>query len=115
MAGMTTTLDVQSLNGMNVIYTAPTSTAARPHTVEQKRKLPQGQRTVNEAWLNVKRISEDPDGNALPTPVILGIYVRHDVNCLAADKTAVKTLFREIVASDEFDVLVDSQKPFVAI
>lgn len=111
MAAMTTALNLISREGTTVLYAVPTSTAARPHTVEQKRRLPQGNRTVNEAWCLCKRITEDADGNALPSPTLLEARVRYDTNGAAADLTAVKALFREFVASDEFDTFVDSQLP----
>lgn len=115
MAAMTTALSTISAEGTTVVYAAPTSTAARPHTVEQKRRLPSGNRTVNEAWCLVKRITEDADGNALPSPTLIEARVRYDVNGLSADLTGVKALFREFVASDEFDVLVDTQKPIAGL
>jgi hypothetical protein len=109
MAAMTTVLTEFADNGNSRTYTSPAHTSIKPALVIQKRKVPTGNQVVVEDTISTIYATEDAAGVAIPQRVSISITVRRPINGIAADMTAVVTLAREIVASDEFQAMVDTQ------
>lgn len=101
MAAMTTTLVQFSDKENSRLWTAPSHTAQKPKYVKQRRRLANGNQTVLEDWVTVSFGAEDSDGTVLDTPSMIEIHYRRDKRAIAADNTAVLTLAREFLASDE--------------
>jgi hypothetical protein len=90
-------------------YAVSGHTVAAPRLVTQKRKVPTSTSSVAESTITVVYGTEDAEGNPLTSKVAIGANVRYPANGQAADVAAAKAVFRDLVASDEFDNLVDSQ------
>lgn len=110
MAAMTTVLTEFSTNGDSRTYTAPAHTVLKPVLVLQKRKVPVGSAVVAEDTITVLQATVDSAGAALPQKVSFSVTVRRPITGQDADVTAAETLFREIIASDNFANIVDSQE-----
>lgn len=110
MAAMTTNLEGYSQQGNSRTYLAPAHTVSKPVLVLQKRKVPSGTSVVAEDTITVLQGTEDSDGVSLSQKVGFTVTIRRPITGIAADVTSAKALFREIVASDEFDDVVDGSR-----
>jgi hypothetical protein len=107
MAAMTTVLkEFNDLNNKRV-FTTPTHTTSKPAFMTQSRKALTPASTVSEDEMAVSLACEDADGAVLPTNALFSVRVRKHLSAISGDIAAAKALFREFVASDEFDVMVD--------
>lgn len=111
MAAMTTALTEFSTIGDSITYTFGNHSVTNPKIVVQKRRVPSGAQTMAESSLNVVRSTSDADGVVLPQKVSFQVIVRYPILGQAADVTSQRDIFRDIVASDEFANMVDTQEP----
>lgn len=109
MAAMTTVLTEFSTLGDSRTYTAPSHVVTKPVLVLQKRKVPVGNQVVAEDVITHLQGTVDSAGATLPQKVSFSCTVRRPVDGIAADVTAALALFREIIASDEFTAVVNTQ------
>jgi len=107
MAAMTTVLkEFNDLNNKRV-FTTPSHTTAKPSFVTQTRKALTPVSTVSEDEMAISQACEDADGVVLPTNALFAVRVRKHLHSIAADIDTAKALFREFVASTQFDVMVN--------
>jgi hypothetical protein len=99
---MTTALEEFTTNGNSKTYVAPAHTVVKPRVVVQKRKVPVEPGNVAEDTINVVFGTEDADGAPLASKVSFNLTYKRHRDALAADVAAAKSLFLEIVNSDEF-------------
>jgi len=112
MAAMTTALTKTFGNIKNAItYSLSTHTAAKARQVIQMAKLPNGSGSVAETVIKVIYVTEDADGNILPSKVSFEAKARYPIDGLQADIDAALVVFRDIVAGDEFTNSVNTQEP----
>lgn len=109
MAVIATKLTEFADNGNSRTMTAPGHTALKPFIVIQKRKIAQNANSVPEDSIDVIAGTTDTEGSILAQKVAFSVTVKRPVQGQAADVSTAKALFREIVASDEFDSLVNGQ------
>lgn len=107
MAVMTTILEVLSDNGNTRTFAAPTHTTAKPFLVIQQRKAPVGNSVIAEDIISLRQNTTDVNGDALPERISMAVTVRRPITGSSVDLNATRDLFREIVNSDEFDVLLE--------
>lgn len=110
MAAMTTVLTEFSDSGNSRTYTTANHTTAKPCLVIQKRKVPSGSQTVQEVSFSVVHATEDTNGAILPSKVVFEAIHRSPIDGDAADVTAAKAIFLDIVAGDEFANTVTTQE-----
>lgn len=110
MAVMTTPLTEFSDKENHRTLVLAGHTASKPQKVIQKRREATGAQVVSEDTVTVVYGTEDSTGAIMPQKVVFEVRVRRPIGALAADVTAAKTLFREIIGSDEFDAVVSGQK-----
>lgn len=106
MATISTTLTEYSDNGNTRIYSAPGHTSTQPYLVIQKRNVPASPAGSTELSIRVMKGTNDAQGIPLQARESAEIIVKSPQNGTASDGTAVLTLIREIVASDEFTAAV---------
>lgn len=109
MAAIVTVLKNHEERGSTRVFTTPTHSVASPQMVKQSHRTPVGDQMVATDNIEVRYAVADVAGSSLPTDVIFSVSVRRDKRSAAATVAAAKVLFREIVASDEFDAIVDAQ------
>jgi hypothetical protein len=90
-------------------YTSAGHTVVKPRIVVQKRKVAPSVDGVATDTLSVVFGSVDSVGLPLNAKIAFEVNIRRSPQALTADISAAKALFREIVASDEFNAVVDSQ------
>lgn len=108
MASFTTVIKEFDDKSNHRTYSLPNNTVQQPKLLVQKRKTAATPEALAEDRLMVVYGTSDPDGLPLAKKIVFEADVRRPANALAADITAAKALFREFVASDEFDDIVDS-------
>lgn len=109
MAAMTTVLTEFATEGNSRTYTTPAHTALKPSLVLQRRKVATQALQGAEDQLSVLLATEDVDGNPISTRVLFTATVRRPLEADATDITSALAIFRDIVASDEFSVMVNTQ------
>lgn len=109
MGALATALTEFSDNGDSRTYTTAGSTASSPKLVIEKRKVPVGGQTVAEFSCAVVHGTADSDGLVLQQKVSLTATGRYPIDGDAADLAAALVIFRDIVASDEFEASLTSQ------
>lgn len=109
MAAMTTVLTEFATEGNSRTYTTSAHTALEPYLVLQRRKVATQAFQAAEDQLSVLVATADADGNPINTRVMFTATVRRPLEATAADVTAALATFRDIVASDEFTVMVNTQ------
>lgn len=109
MAAMTTVLTEFANNGNSRTSTTSGHTAAKPKLVIEKRRVPEGTQTVSEYSAKVVHACVDAGGAVLSTKVSFEAIVRFPIACVAGDITAALTIFKDIVASDDFANSVNTQ------
>jgi hypothetical protein len=110
MAAMSTALTEFRDLGDSRTYTYTGHTAAEPRLVIQRRKVATSASAVIEDTLQVLSSTEDAAGELLGSKVTFEAVVRRPVNGISGDVTAALAIFRDIVASDEFTAMVNTQK-----
>lgn len=110
MAAMTTVLTEFSDNGNSRTYTTSGHTASSPKLVIQKRKVPEGNQTIAESTVSVIHATTDADSQVLSQKVSFTATIRYPIDGQSSDITAVETIFRDIIAGDEFANTVDTQE-----
>lgn len=109
MAAMTTVLNDYAEKWNQKSYWFSGHTAAKPRLFLQKRTPIQGNETVLQDSVLVRVTAEDSDGVVLSAPIALTVTCRRPHNAISADVSAAKAAFRDFVASDEFDNMMDNQ------
>lgn len=110
MAAMTTALTVFSDNGNSRTYTYTGHTAKDPKLVIQKRRVPAGAQVMQEDSIRVLVACQDSGGLTLTERVSFEAVVRRPITRADdADVTPALAVFRDIVASDEFTAMVNTQ------
>jgi len=107
MAAMTTVLNNYQNFGDKRTYFTTGHTAQKVKLVVAGRKLPVGNQKVVESSLSVQHSTEDDDGLVLSSRPTIGMNFRAPIDGQTTDVTAIKAIFRDFVASDEFDDLID--------
>lgn len=108
MAAMTTTLNNYSSSSNQRRYFTAGHTTQEPKIVIAARKEPVGNQVIYEASLVVSHATTDDDGEVLPQRSSITCQVRGSKQGQSTDMDAIKVIFRDFVAADEFDALVDS-------
>lgn len=109
MASIATALVEFSDNGNSRTYTAPGHLALKPRIVTQKRVVATTATSVPEDTLEVVYGTTDVDGAILAPKIGISARVRRPVQGLPADVASALALFREIVASAEFEAMITTQ------
>lgn len=109
MAAMSTALTVFSDNGNSRTFTATGHTVQKPKLVIQTRKVPTGNQVIQESKVSVIQATVDTGGSAIPERVSFQAVYRSPITGASADVTAALAIFRDIVASDEFTAVVNTQ------
>lgn len=109
MAAMTTVLTEFSDNGNTRTYTAPSHTVLQPFLVIQSRKVPTGNAVIAEDTIKVVKATSDSNGDPIAERQFITVTVHRPITGDDTDMDDVKALVREVVASDEFDAVVDTQ------
>lgn len=109
MANMTTSLTQRSDAADTREWAAPTHTLAVPFLVRQKRSTPKTLIGRAVDTISVLRGGVDTVGAALNSPLTASLTVNRQANMAATDSAAALALLREIVASDNFTALWNSQ------
>lgn len=110
MATMSTVLTEFSDRENVRTYIFTGHTVQTPRLVIQKRKIPINGSASAESTLSVVYGTKDASGLPLDSKVAFGANVRYPANGVAADVAAALAVFRDLVNSDEFASLVNSQK-----
>lgn len=90
-------------------YSIAGHTVQKPTLLIQKRKVPQSSTANAENELQVVYGTEDAAAQPLTSKVVFTASVRFPANALSADIDSALRTFREVVTSDEFTTMVDSQ------
>lgn len=109
MTAMVTTLSEFADSGDTRTFTAPGHSVLQSYTVVQKRKVANTSQEAATDSLRVVRGAFDASGNALAVKTSFEVVIRRSPIVDATDLSEVKALFREIIASSEFDSVVDGQ------
>lgn len=113
MAAMTTILTELTDKGDTVIYSLAAHTDLKPALVIQRNKPAVGSQIVTENSFQVSMATVDAAGLALPAKFTIEAKVRGPITGAAADRDAALSVFRDIVASDEFTALVTKSARFL--
>lgn len=107
MPDMSTILEEFADNGNSRTYTEPTHSVVSPFLVIQKRKVPVGEQIMAEDSVSVVKATQDAESVILPQRVSLLVVVRRPITGITADVTSARNLFQEIVASGNFERMID--------
>lgn len=110
MAAMTTVLTEFSNNGNSRTCTTSGHTAKEPRLVIEKRRVPEGSQVMVEQSVKIVHSTEDDDGLILSNKVSFEAVSRYPLAGQAADVTAALTVFRDIIAGDEYANSVSTQE-----
>jgi hypothetical protein len=112
MAAMTTATTRIAVTGSTFTSAVDSAhSATKPALIIQTSKVPDASNANVTTTAKVVYGTVDAEGLVVPSKVLFQVDTRHPKQGAAADWTAAKALFREYVASDEFDKHVDSQIP----
>lgn len=109
MASFATTITEFSDKENNRTYMVAGHTVQAPRLVIQKRKTPASTTSVAETHLMVVYGTNDADGLPLSSKVVFDAGVRYPANGQPGEVTAALAVFRDLVASDQFTAMVNSQ------
>lgn len=109
MANMTTSLTQRSDAENQREWAAPTHTLASPFTIRQRRTVAKQVTQRATDSISVLRGGLDTSGLALQTPLTAMVTLTRQANMASTDSAAALALFREIIASDNFTALWNSQ------
>lgn len=90
-------------------FTVAGHTVAKPRLLIQKRKVAPSVNGVALDNLSVVYGTVDAASAPVPQKIVFDVEIRRAPSSLAADVTAALALFREVVNSDEFVAVVNSQ------
>lgn len=96
-------------NGNVRTYAAPAHSVQKPRLVQQRRKVAFNSTSTAETSCKVVFGTTDSESVVLTSKYSFEVVVRGPVNGNATDRDAAKALFREIIASDNFDAMVAGQ------
>lgn len=107
MAARTAVFTEYADNGNSRTFTTSGHTASKPKLVIQKRREPvNGGQSV--ASFDVIHATTDPAGDIMTRKVAFHGEFRIPVDANATDVTNVKTLMKDVIASDEWNNSIDS-------
>lgn len=109
MTAMVTTLTEFADTGDTRTFTAPKHSVLQSFTVVQKRKVASTPQEAATDSIRVVRGAFDASHNALAVKTSFEVVVRRSPIVNATDLSEVLALFREIIASDEFNTVVNGQ------
>lgn len=109
MAIITTNLIEFADNGNSRTLTAPGHTALKPRIVIQKRKVATNATSSLEDTLDVVYGTTDSEGAMLANKVCFSASVKRPIQGQTTDVKSALGLFRELVASEEFEAMVVAQ------
>lgn len=109
MASFATVISEFSDSENRRTYAVTGHTVQKPKLVVQKRSVPKTTTSVGESQLMVVYGTLDATGVPIASKVVFQASVRYPANGLSADISAALAVFRDLVASDEFTNLVNSQ------
>jgi hypothetical protein len=109
MANMTTVLTTMADNGQTRKYRLSTHTVLQPRTVVQSYTPAVNSTASAKDTVDVIYGALDAAGNPIANKVVFGFTLRRPINADATTITNAKALFREFVASDQFDNVVSGQ------
>lgn len=110
MAAMTTVLTVFNTDNNVVTYTTTGHTPQEPRLVIQKRKVASSVDGVSETSVKGVYGTTDSAGDVLPQKHSIEVIVRGPVKGDAADATALLTMMRDVIASDEMTNTASTQE-----
>lgn len=112
MAAMTTALTETFSNNGNVrTYRTAAHTSLDRELVLQRSDGASSGSTMLVDKVSVVETAHDSNGDILPQMVVFTVEVRRNKHTVAADVDAGLALFREFIAADEFEAVVDNQDP----
>lgn len=109
MASFSTTMSEFSDSENRRTYAVDGHTVQLPKLVIQRRSVPKSTSAVGESQLQVVYGTKDSEGVPLASKVAFNAIVRYPNNGTASDVTAALAVFRDLVASDEFEAMVTGQ------
>lgn len=109
MAAMTTVLGTFADNGNSRTLEHSSHKAAKPKLVIQKRRVPSGNPAVAEDTITVVYGTEDDTGKYLSQKIHMEFKVRRPLDGIMNDRVDARDLFREIIASDELNDVIEAQ------
>lgn len=109
MASFTTVISEFSDKENSRTYMVTGHTVNQPKLVIQKRKVPATVDASAQSSLDVIYGTLDPEGLVLQSKVGFSAVVRYPANGQVSDVTAALAVFRDLVASDQFTDMVNSQ------
>lgn len=110
MASMTTVLSEFRDSGDERTYALASHSIAKPRLVLQRRKVAAGSAgSLSEDQISVLYGTENSDGDLLKSRILFTATLRRPFDGAAADVSSALALFREVVASDEFQDVIDKQ------
>lgn len=80
-----------------------------PKLVIQKRKVAASATASAQSQIDVVYGTNDVNGVPLSSKVVMSAIVRNPLNGTSTDTDAALVVFRDLVASDEFTIMVNSQ------
>lgn len=113
MAAMSTVLKTFSDSRNTRTFSSAGHLAIKPSLVVQRRKVPTGNQVILEDSITVIQGVSDSDGVLLPQRASFEFKVRRPLAAVALDVALAEVIFRDIVSSDEFVALVNTQN-FIA-
>jgi hypothetical protein len=109
MPTMVTSLTGFSNNGDSKTSTLSAHTVSQPQLVIEKRKVPVGSQTVAESSVSVVIATTDGT-NILPQKYVYNVVCRSPIAGQSAEKAIALATLRDVVASDEFANMLDTQE-----
>lgn len=109
MASFVTSMSEFSDSENRRTYAVDGHTVQLPKLVIQRRTVPKSTSAVGESQLQVIYGTTDADAVPLASKVGFSAIVRYPNNGAASDVNAALTVFRDLVASDEFAAMVTGQ------
>jgi hypothetical protein len=109
MASFTTVLSEYSDTENRRTFAVAGHSVVAPKLLIQKRKAPRTAEASAESQLQVVFGTVDGAGNPLASKIAISADVRYPANGLMTDVAAALAVFRDLVNSDEFTNMVNSQ------
>lgn len=109
MAAMSTNLTEFSDKENNRTYVITGHTVTMPRVIIQKRKVPSTSAAQGESKVDVVFGTKDAQNMPLASKVVFSASVRYPANSDPTDVSAALAVFRDLVNSDEFTLMVGSQ------
>ena len=109
MTAMSTSVTEFADNGNSRSYTLSGHTAMKPRMLLQRRKVATQEGAVAEDQFSVLYGTTDSTSAPMRSRVLFTATFRRPVGCSSADITAALTVFRDVIAGDEFGATVSTQ------